>query len=337
MKKVAFVVSSIGGGGAEKSALSIVSELKSQGVDIELLAINDDKNFVETIISPISVGRKWKSGIPQVIHAIFKFRRILKSNKIETLVLNCDLPELFGVFSPLKTRLVLIEHANPPWSNRKLLGKFVRYCLSKRSIDYVVVSSHLDIAYINGAKPSLIQNPLMPLELNWKYKTGDKIKRLVYVGRLSKVFKRPDWVLKIAELLELPCLMLGDGELLEALKIESVKSRIPLETPGFVKDPWTFFCEGDLLIIPSSAEGDGLVLVEAVQRSIPFLATNIPDLNKYGIGESNYCNDIDEFVSRIRLFSNELESLVVPEVIRRKYIAERDLRVICEKWRDLLY
>lgn len=337
MRKAAFVVSSIHGGGAEKSALSIVSELQSQGLDIELLAINDDKNVVETMISPITVGRKWKSGLLQVIHAIFKFRRILKSNKIETLVLNCDLPELFGVFSPLKTRLILIEHANPPWSNRKLLGKFVRYCLSKRSIDYVVVSSHLKIAYINGAKPTLIQNPLMPLELNWKYKTGDKIKRLVYVGRLSKVFKRPDWVLKIAELLELPCLMLGDGELLEALKIESVKSRIPLETPGFVKDPWTFFCEGDLLIIPSSAEGDGLVLVEAVQRNIPFLATNIPDLNKYGIGESNYCNDIDEFVSRIRLFSNELELLVVPEVIRRKLIAERDLRVICEKWRDLLY
>ncbi len=337
MKKVAFVVSSIGGGGAEKSALSIVSELKSQGVDIELLAINDDKNFVETIISPISVGRKWKSGIPQVIHAIFKFRRILKSNKIETLVLNCDLPELFGVFSPLKTRLVLIEHANPPWSNRKLLGKFVRYCLSKRSIDYVVVSSHLDIAYINGAKPSLIQNPLMPLELNWKYKTGDNIERLVYVGRLSQIFKRPDWVLKIAEQLELPCLILGDGELFEALQVESVESRIPLEMPGFVMNPWTFFREGDLLIIPSSAEGDGLVLVEAVQRNIPFLATNIPDLNKYGIGELNYCNDIDQFVSKIRLFSNDLESLVVPELIRRKLITERDLRVICDKWKDLLY
>lgn len=336
MSKVAFVVNSISGGGAEKSAFEIVSRLKEMNFDVDLIAINSSENFTHQKNVAIELRRDRKSGFISTLSAVQAFRNVTKSGQYKKLILNCDLPELFGIFAPLGIELVLVEHANPPWSNRMLLGKLVRLILSRRNITYVVVSKHLRIWPNRKVPITLIPNPLGPIGADWEFESDNRLRRLVYVGRLSSLFKRPDLVLDLSSRLDLPCLFLGDGDLYQSLKKISLKKEIDAEFVGFVENPWSRFSPGDLLVIPSTAEGDGLVLVEAVQHDIPFLATDIPDLNKYGISSNNYCKDEESFISRINEFTSRLNELVVVKEKKESMLKERDLEKICNAWIELL-
>lgn len=336
MKKAAFVVSSIGGGGAEKSAVQIVEQLRRIGLNVDLIAINRRETPTDDVAFAIELDRKRSTGLVSTLFSIWKFRRLLSEKKYKCLILNCDLPELFGLIAPKDLSIILVEHANPPWSNRELVGRLIRFVLSRRNIRFVVVSKHLRIWSRREIEPICIPNPLGELASSWTFESGSELKRLVYVGRLSRLFKRPEIVLKIAKRLELPCIFIGQGDQLMDLQSQADSLNITIEFRGFVKDPWSEVRAGDLLIIPSSAEGDGLVLVEAVQRKIPFLATDIPDLNKYGIASANYCKDENDFVFRVKKFSHQLDSLVVPSEIREEVVKSRELSKICSKWAETI-
>ena len=336
MKKVAFVVNSIGGGGAEKSAVQIVGQLRQFGLNVELIAINSSEMPTDQIDFAIELERERSAGLVATLFSLWKFRRLIVEKQYKCLVLNCDLPELFGLLAPKDLSIVLVEHANPPWSNRELIGRLTRLILSRRNIRYVVVSKHLKIWSRKVIEPICIPNPLDELTSSWTFESGSELKRLVYVGRLSLLFKRPEMVLRIAKESKLPCVFIGQGDKLRDLQSQANSFKIIAEFTGFVKDPWSKVRAGDLIIIPSSAEGDGLVLVEAVQRKIPFLATDIPDLNKYGIGRKNYCKDEKEFILRIQKFAKQLDSLVVASQIRAEITKSRELSTVSAKWKDLL-
>jgi hypothetical protein len=336
MSKMAFVVNSMSGGGAEKSAFEIVSRLNEIDFKVDLIAINSSEIMTEEKAFVIELQRDRKSGFLSTLTSLRSFRKVVSLGKYKKLILNCDLPELFGIFVPKEVEIVLVEHANPPWSNRKLLGRMVRILLGRRNITYVVVSRHLTIWPNRKVPTTLIPNPIEPISQDWKFEAGNRIERLVFVGRLSSLFKRPDLLLNISSRLGLPCLFLGSGDLYESLKKKSIERGVGAEYAGFVKNPWSRFSLGDLLIIPSTAEGDGLVLVEAVQHDVPFLATDIPDLNKYGISSKNYCQDEESFIARISEFSNRLNELVVKSPQKDSILMERDLGRICKAWIDLL-
>lgn len=335
MRKVAFVVNSIGGGGAEKSSFEIVSKLFGMGYPIRLIGINKYKDSCALPFVDI-LDREWRSGFLETLKAIIRFRKIIDFLEIEELVLNCDLPEMFAIFAPRSCRLVLVEHANPPWSGRRLIGRITRLVLNKRSIRYVRVSNHLQISFVPKADSILIPNPVLKPDPSESKSFTGPLKRLVYVGRFSSLFKNPQVVIEISGNFDLPCLMIGEGELLDSLRSQSIQRGVKASFPGFISNPWEICKTGDLVIIPSSAEGDGLVLVEAILRGIPFLASKIPDLDKYGLPQKHYCSTIKEFEERITIYSNNLNPLIVPEAERERIYKERDINTICKKWLELL-
>lgn len=71
---------------------------------------------------------------------------------------------------------------------------------------------------------------------------------------------------------------------------------------GQVLNPWLAVQEGDLLVVPSKYEGDGLVVVEALHQKIPILIADIPEFRRFALPNSNYCKDVDHFVKQIALF-----------------------------------
>jgi glycosyltransferase involved in cell wall biosynthesis len=166
-------------------------------------------------------------------------------------------------------------------------------------------------------------------------KVENSIKRIVYIGRLSEE-KQPDWVLDIAQKCNLPLVVIGDGNLRNPLELKSSNLNIDVDFKGFVRQPWKLMSHGDLLIVPSQYEGDGLVVVEAIARRIPIVLNDIPDLRRFDLADVHYCLAVSDFVSRINENRISISNFVVSDKATNSILRDRDPTEIARKWVLLL-
>jgi glycosyltransferase involved in cell wall biosynthesis len=161
------------------------------------------------------------------------------------------------------------------------------------------------------------------------------IKRINYVGRLSSE-KQPLWVFEIAKETGLPIRIFGDGLLREKLQDFGSKNGLNAQFEGFVLNPWEFFTENDLLIIPSSFEGDGLVIIEAISNRIPFIANDISDLRRFNFKDNNYAMGVDQFTDSINAKINSIEYFLPEESTICAILSDRDPAAVGRKWISFL-
>jgi GalNAc-alpha-(1->4)-GalNAc-alpha-(1->3)-diNAcBac-PP-undecaprenol alpha-1,4-N-acetyl-D-galactosaminyltransferase len=332
MKRVMIVTNSLSGGGAERSINLICNELSSRGWTISLVPINSSpEDQVIPKCTVFALNRQWQSGLFATLYSIWRFNRVVGTWKPDVIVLNCDLPELFGATVHGRQNLVVIEHASNPWFQRKAFGKVVRKILVFRSTTWVTVSSHLSIWSTKKIPAAVLQNPIINGITNESRNVGDEVRRLIYVGRLSPE-KRPEVALKIAQLVQIELEIMGDGGLRDHLEKQAAKKSIKVTFRGRVAKPWAEITTGDLLIVPSSFEGDGLVVIEAMQTQIPLLVADIPDFRRFEFPERNYCKDVDDFTERINYYSKNLTHLLIPAKVSRPILATRSLSKVGDSW-----
>ena len=109
-----------------------------------------------------------------------------------------------------------------------------------------------------------------------------EVTRFVYVGRITKI-KRVD------SLLEQLAKLIGDwqldiygstGDEVEDAKFKALIEALGLSKKvtfhGWQKDAWANVTEAGVLLLNSTREGFGLVIVEAMQRGIPVIASDCP-------------------------------------------------------------
>ena len=333
--RVMFVTNSLSGGGAERATNILVNTLSDSGNQVSLVTINDGpRDLIEPKCKVFELKRKWQGGFLSVLSAYFKLQRTIWKWKPEYVVLNCDIPEFLGSLTVGKHKLIAVEHATYPWLNRIQLGKLTRRILTARDTKWVAVSDHLSIWEIQPIPDISICNATILSEIGRRPSRG-VIKRLNYVGRLSRE-KQPLWALKIAEQTKLPIRIYGDGLLKSELQEYASKNKIESDFAGFVSNPWTFFEEGDLLIVPSSFEGDGLVLIEAMGNKVPVIANDIPDLRRFNLEDSNYAATIEEFCNLIIDNLTRIEHFLPNEAVVSKILKERDPIKVAKKWNDFL-
>jgi glycosyltransferase involved in cell wall biosynthesis len=329
-----FVTNSLSGGGAERATNILVNALKDSGTEVALVAINDGANdLVEPKCRVFELRRQWQGGILTLISAYFALQISVWKWKPSVIVLNCDLPELLGSILVGKRRLVAVEHATFPWTKRILLGKLVRKILELRKVRWVAVSEHLSI-WQSKQIPKVIKNAVIT-QSDQPNKRQIILKRINFVGRLS-VEKQPSWLIEIARETSLPARFIGDGILMQELQQSTRDSKPEVEFLGYVSDPWKYFEDSDLLIVPSLFEGDGLVIVESMLRGIPILLNDIPDLRRFQLPEINYCASVNEFSHAIMTNLESVEKLIVSRDIVEVIIRSRDPKFVARQWSDLL-
>ena len=292
---------------------------------------------VET--SHINLGRPWNSGILSTCKAGLDFRKKVLELNPEVLIGNCDLPEMLLAFFCPGKKIVCVEHVNRPWVKRRALGLLTRFILRLRGAHWVTVSGHLQPWAIKDQSFTTIRNPIILDRFKPQAVTteiGNEIRRLVFVGRLNKEQKRPSWVLEIAGALDFSALIIGDGPELTYLKRMANEKQIDTEFVGQVQDPWKSFKRGDLLVVPSAWEGDGLVPIEAILMGIPLIVTEIPEFKYFDLPNRNYAHSIPEFVDKIRSHKNQLEYFQVQKEIVKRIESERSIGAISQQWIHLL-
>lgn len=337
MGNVAIVSNSLSGGGAEFSCELIHQELKKRKVPVFWIGINSENpRHIRANESVFCLNRDKQKGIVHTFLIYCQFVRLLYQLDISLIITNCELPELISCFIPKKIRVVVVEHANPTWFKRDILGYLVRKILIIRGSIFVTVGDHLSPRYAQKQKTVHIPNPVPSVELTFVSSPTRRLRRLIYVGRLSREFKNPQLVLQIGKRAHVKTVFVGTGPLLSELKQVAAELGVEAHFCGFKELPWEIYEDGDLLIIPSYAEGDGLVLIEAIARGIPFLATDIPDLNRYGINENNYCSNLEAFLERIEVFRHRIGELVVPKEIVSRIYSKRKIEVVGQQWYNLI-
>lgn len=330
-----FVTNSLSGGGAERSTNIVVNALLENGVEVGLVTINDGPNdLVAPKCTVFELKRTIKGSFVSVFLAYINLRRVIKLWKPDFVIVNCDLPELLGSISFGKFNLIVLEHSSTPWANRVLFGRIVRRILKLRGVHWAAVSSHLSIWDVKLKPDYVIQNPILdPVDVHKKY--SGQISRLVFIGRLS-VEKQTSWIISLGKLTSLPVLIIGDGILRRDLETQAKVTSVPTEFLGFIEDPWKNIKNGDLLIVPSAFEGDGLVPIEAFKRNVPILLNDINDFRRFALPDLNYCRGIQGFADRILQFGFNSEKFIVPNSCVERNMANRSPSDAASRWIEIL-
>jgi hypothetical protein len=330
------VTNSLSGGGAERSMNLVSNELMDQGLTVSLVPINaGSPDLINPICEIFPLNRPWRAGLIKTILAIFKFNKIVKTWNPDVIILNCDLPELFGATLMSNRQLVAIEHASNPWTTRLPFGRAVRKVLYFKRTIWIAVSEHLTIWPLREKPFKVLQNPIKINEVNPNQVEPSIIMRLIFIGRLSSE-KMPGSVLEISRRSGTDVIFIGDGPLRIELEKRAATNEPQTIFKGFLVNPWVEIKPGDLLIVPSAFEGDGLVVIEGLQFKIPMLLSDIPDFRRFSFPEVNYCETLDDFVVKIERFRESLNTLVIPPGIAFNILEKRSISKIGIEWIQLL-
>lgn len=339
MEKVFVVTNSLTGGGAERAMNLVCAELSKQTqiyFQITLVPINQgQRDLVDPNCRVIPIGRKWRGTLRDTLKAYWRFILLLVHEKPKVIILNCALPELFACLIPVKTRFVVVEHSRNPWLGREYLGWVIRRILKLRKSTFIAVSRHLKIWSFPEIDTRTIPNPVFQLTNYPKEVNGNLIKRLVFIGRLA-TDKNPRGFIEILGRLKYPGLVIGDGILMEDLKSESADKLSDVDFIGQCLEPWELLKNGDLLIVPSKFEGDGLVIAEAILGGFPLLASQISEFQKFHLWEYCYCDTEEDFVERVQEFSMRIDDLIPGTLAVELLKSERGIEVIGKSWKELI-
>jgi glycosyltransferase involved in cell wall biosynthesis len=124
----------------------------------------------------------------------------------------------------------------------------------------------------NGVDVPPVQPPLAP---------AASPHRVVFLGRLDPIKRLPDLLAAIALLNGFARLdVYGEGEerprLMRQMEEMNLGQRVTLH--GAISDPAAALQNAELLVLPSEAEGFGLVLIEAMAAGVPVVATDAPGI-----------------------------------------------------------
>lgn len=332
-----FIVSnSRSGGGAERASNLLSSLLIQHELDVVQVFVNKGApDLAESLCPYISFDRIKSRNPLSVILIGIKFRRLVKKQKVDLLILNCELPEFLGIFVSRKVKKIVVEHADPSWRGRQILGLFVRNILeSFHKVKFVSVSSHISVFAVRTPNVHVIPNLVkLPQELNL---VNSQLKRLVYVGRLNSDVKRTSLAIEIGQHLQVPLLLIGDGPLAKQLNLSPFETRGNISWIPWTTNPWNCFSEGDLLCIPSLSEGDGLVVIEAISAGVPFVLSDIRAFRRLDLPTHHYFTNAKDASKKILEFKNNTMNFKVSNEMKEKLLRERQPNDILSKWQSLI-
>lgn len=332
---VFIVTNSNSGGGAERSMNLLCRELDGLGMNIHLVNINDSKkDLMAPNVVTHQLGRKRQAGFFSTLKSLIGFQLIVWRYRPRKIVLNCEISELLGAFILRRRGLIVVQHTPNAWNGRRSLGQIVRSILRIKAATWVALRGK-DVVWPFKFRSTYDVPNLIHLPEKKSLHSYSTISRLVFIGRLHSE-KRADWVLEIADLLELPALLIGDGDEYSRLSTLCDDKHSSIKLVGHVPNPWALVKAGDLLLVTSDYEGDGLVVLETLSAGIPFLLRDIPDLRRFGFHSDNYCKSVEEFAARVKEYRENYTGLIPDRDTKDALLSERNPHLIASKWTLIL-
>lgn len=330
--RTVFLTNSLDGGGAETSIFNMAEILARKYPEIHLIGLNQSfsksnksSNWMTTI------NRNLGSGVLATFKVYKQYRSLISKLNPDVIVLNCELPELFGAFTFRKRiKLIAVEHTSNPWNNRKILGLFIRAILLVKRTKWITVNSSQKRIWPYQQKSSYIPNPIV-IPSKIKQITGDEL-RFVFIGRLRPE-KQPQMFIEAVWKEDVNGIVIGDGLMIDELR--KLHNSEKIQFTGYLDNPWSKLSANDVVVVPSDFEGDGKVAVEAIILGQPILLRNNSDLKRFNLPSTNYFHDVNELRDKIRdIQKGNLATYRPSQSLRNTLREERNIYRITSLWEN---
>ena len=327
--RILIVANSISGGGAERSMRIINKELRSHGHESILLCINNSGSDIADE-GEVILRREWNSGFVGTASSFFDFFKQLRKLAPETIIVNCELPELFSALAPFSVeKFIVVEHTSNPWAGRKRLGFLVRVILNLRKPTWVTVNKKQKGIWPLNRESIFIPNPVESPKLSSNLSPSAPF---VFIGRLRKE-KGIRMILDAISAERQEIDVFGSGELEDELRGRFLNG---VHFKGFVENPWQYVNQNQTLIVASEYEGDGIVIVEGILGGLPILLLDNVDLRRFKLSDSSYFENVEELRRKIGGISSDRDLYRPDAGVKEIYKSERNLNSVMANWSELL-
>ncbi|MFW1741872.1 glycosyltransferase [Acinetobacter johnsonii] len=357
MRDIYFVVHSLdekNSGGVLKATTEIANKLSEEDISVKIVSLgNVEKLAFDTVpeVEIITLAQKKYNTLfyKSIFKLIWFFQTFILllafTRKIDKSIFIATSPPLCMLFGLIKiyhsqNKMFGWDHTSTAYKSKGLVSIFKLYLYSK--LDVFVALTPQDQQYYQNksVKAVYIPNGIKFIDVD---SLVNNRKYLLYVGRFSSE-KRPLLALDIynqSKLWEknIKFRMFGSGplldDILDYIEVHNLKSFV--EIISGINNPDVIYRDGYGLILTSSIEGFGLVLLEAVSRNIPCIAFDVP----YG-PRSIINNGLNGFLipdnsteSAVELISNSLFKDLLNKDLSLS-IKGYELSGIKSKWMEVL-
>ena len=312
MPKLAIFLTSLDGGGAERSMVNLMKGLVDRGIDLDVVLVKREGPFVPLIPSE---ARIIDFGGKRLIASVFDLVNYLNTEKPSALLSSLEDTNVVAIIAKKLAKVTVRLAVNVQntvsqefrygTSLKKRLAPLIVRLFYPQADVIVPVSEGVAQDLISlGLPPQLIKvihNPVVTPEL--KQKATEPIEHpwfapnqppvILAVGRLDKQKDFPTLIQAFA--LVRPknpakLMILGEGS--DRSSLESLIQELGLEEdialPGFVDNPYAYMANADVFVLSSLYEGLPTVLIEALAGGTPVIATDCPSGPREILDNGNY-------------------------------------------------
>ena len=313
--RIVFFQWDFGRGGAEIVAFNLSNYLCEKGNEVHVLTINSKDQLSERLNKEVRFTTFNKK---RIFSSLFPLIRFIRTENIDCFISNVWPVTVVSVIasffcSGFRQKLFLIEHCNLG-EEFKHKSKLFRFLLGL-SIFFLYNRVHKVIAVSNGVGEDLIRKGLKSEKMTVIYDPAypnigeNKLKReeekkqcykqdclkISAVGHLHKQKNYPNLINAIAILKnekKINCQILIAGEGSEKNKIKALIDQKKLTNEitllGSIPNPISLIEKSDLLVLSSSYEGFGLVIVEALSLGKTVVSTDCHSGPSEIIGDNEF-------------------------------------------------
>ncbi|RLV60795.1 glycosyltransferase [Parashewanella curva] len=300
-RRIAIVINSLAGGGAEKVMLTLAQEFIKLGHEAHFFVLQNNGEYQVPTHIPLHVcfekgakgldsvfkvklnARSLKNTIDAVQHEIGKFDLFLSNlDTSNQLMTRTGLSPLYCVVHNSVEQELIRQKKLGPIAYFKMWR--AKHCLSGQRLITVSKGIKKEIEQVGRIQPKSVQTIYNPFDVNDIKSQSEKVNTsipseeyLIHVGRVAKQ-KRHDILFQALKEMEsnikLVLLCNNPKKALKLAKKHGVSDRIIL--PGFQANPYQWIKRARALVLSSDYEGLPTVIIEALICGTPVISTNCP-------------------------------------------------------------
>ena len=329
-KTVAFLISSLNAGGAERVVSLLANELSLTN-DIVIITLSKDEPFYKlndsiriNQLGVLNSGTNPLKSIFSNLVLLYKITLLIRSFKIKSLICFMTTSNVLGIISGKmlsNIKVTISERANPKFKDVGYWN-FLRRKTYKLADRLVVQSEEISNYFksiIDERKISIIPNPIKIVDSN----KNTKEKIILTVGRVD-ANKNQEQIIKSFSKVkqeEWKLIICGDGTLLSKLKelVIALNINDAVEFKGIVKNIEKQYERASIFAFSSLSEGFPNVLLEAMNYGCACISTDCPT------GPSMLIkNNVNGFLIPLadeNSYTNQLQNLIDDEKTRNIFVS----------------